>query len=92
MDPLSRIATVDQNFPATGPHPDPATFPRQLLTALLALRDGEFAVRLPSDLTGVDGKIADAFNEIAVVSERRSRETRRVSGSASQTRRVPAAK
>ena len=36
-------------------------------------------MRLPSDLTGVDGKIADAFNDIAAVSERRARETARVS-------------
>ena len=54
-------------------------FSKQLLGALLSLRDGDFAVRLPSDLTGVDGKIADAFNDIARVSERRARETARVS-------------
>src|SRR5690349_7328520 len=55
------------------------TFSKQLLAALLSLRDGDFAVRLPSDLTGVDGKIADVFNDIATVSERRARETARVS-------------
>ncbi len=54
-------------------------FSTQLLDALLSLRDGNFAVRLPSELTGVDGKIADAFNDIARVSERRARETARVS-------------
>src|SRR4051812_24122092 len=54
-------------------------FSRELLAAMLALRDGNFAVRLASDLTGVDGKIADAFNDIAAVSERRARETARVS-------------
>ncbi|HTC69555.1 MAG TPA: HAMP domain-containing protein, partial [Acidothermaceae bacterium] len=54
-------------------------FSRQLLGALLSLRDGDFAVRLPLELTGVDGKIADAFNDIARVSERRARETARVS-------------
>jgi HAMP domain-containing protein len=45
---------------------------------MLSLRDGDFSVRMPADLTGVDGKIADAFNDIAAVSERRSRETSRV--------------
>jgi hypothetical protein len=35
----------------------------QLLTALLGYRSGDFSVRLPSDWTGVAGKIADAFNE-----------------------------
>src|SRR5512133_2768872 len=55
------------------------SFSRDLLTAMLAFRDGDFAVRMRSDLTGVDGKIADAFNEIATLSERRARETARVS-------------
>src|SRR5579863_4960628 len=54
-------------------------FSKQLLVAMLSFRDGNFAVRLPVDLTGVDGKIADAFNSIAAVSERRARETARVS-------------
>jgi CheY-like chemotaxis protein len=56
-------------------------FSRQLLSAMLAFRDGEFGVRLPSDLIGVNGKIADAFNDIVTVSERRARETARVSRS-----------
>src|SRR5215471_14825795 len=54
-------------------------FSGELLAALLSLRDGDFSVRLPSDLTGVNGKIADAFNDIAAVSSRRARETSRVS-------------
>src|SRR5437762_76034 len=33
---------------------------------------------MPNDLTGVSGKIADAFNDIALVSERRAHETARV--------------
>jgi HAMP domain-containing protein/CheY-like chemotaxis protein/signal transduction histidine kinase len=37
---------------------------RLLLTALVALRRGDFSVRLPSDLTGVNGKIADTLNDI----------------------------
>src|SRR5215218_9096583 len=53
-------------------------FSRYLLAAMLAYRDGNFTVRMPSDLTGVNGKIADAFNDIALVSERRARETTRV--------------
>jgi hypothetical protein len=46
---------------------------------MLAFRDGDFGVRLPSDLTGLNGKIADAFNEIVAVSDRRAQETKRVS-------------
>ena len=56
-------------------------FSNQLLMAMLSFRDGDFAVRMPSTLTGVDGKIADAFNDIVSFSERRARETVRVSRS-----------
>jgi len=35
-----------------------------LLDALMALRAGDFSVRLPHDWTGIDGKIADAVNDI----------------------------
>src|SRR4051794_10471432 len=59
--------------------PDADAFPRQLLSAMLAFRDGDFAVRLPTDVAGVNGKIADAFNEIVGISDRRARETTRVS-------------
>ncbi|MDQ3347637.1 MAG: HAMP domain-containing protein, partial [Acidobacteriota bacterium] len=45
---------------------------------MLSFRDGEFDVRMPKDLTGIHGKIADAFNDIVTVSERRARETARV--------------
>src|SRR5262245_17303026 len=55
------------------------SFSNQLLMAMLSFRNGDFAVRLPSDLTGLEGKIADAFNDIVEVSERRAQETARVS-------------
>jgi HAMP domain-containing protein/CheY-like chemotaxis protein len=54
-------------------------FSSQLLSAMLSLRDGDFAVRLPADLLGLNGKIADTFNDIAAISDRRARETARVS-------------
>src|ERR1051326_4413869 len=55
------------------------TFSKNLLTAMLAFRDGDFEVRMPSNLVGLQGKIADAFNEIVRFSDRRARETTRVS-------------
>src|SRR5947209_177990 len=60
---------------------EPDQFGRQLLSAMLVFRNGQFGVRLPSDLVGINGKIADAFNDIVAVSERRARETARVSRS-----------
>ena len=74
----SRTTTVDANHMTDTPSNGDA-FSKQLLVAMLAFRDGDFAVRLPVDLIGVNGKIADAFNDIVGVSERRARETARVS-------------
>ncbi|HSY24525.1 MAG TPA: HAMP domain-containing protein, partial [Polyangiaceae bacterium] len=53
-------------------------FSRELFDALLRYRDGDFSVRLATDFTGIDGKIADVFNEILGVSARRSAETARI--------------
>jgi HAMP domain-containing protein/CheY-like chemotaxis protein/signal transduction histidine kinase len=43
---------------------------RQLLKALQAVRVGDFSVRMPSDYTGLAGKIADTFNDIVAGNER----------------------
>jgi HAMP domain-containing protein/CheY-like chemotaxis protein/signal transduction histidine kinase len=53
-------------------------FTRQILFALVALRNGDFSKRLPVDWIGVHGKIADAFNEILAFNERRANEIARV--------------
>src|SRR6266481_6461215 len=52
---------------------------RQLLAALRAFRKGNFSVRLPIDLTGLDGEIADAFNDVVELNERMSKEIERLS-------------
>src|SRR3954454_346323 len=57
---------------------DSDQFSRALLSAMLSFRGGGFATRLPSHLTGVQGKIADACNDIVALSERRERESSRV--------------
>src|SRR4051794_20497007 len=55
-----------------------ANFARSLLHSLMRFKDGDFSSRLPPDLIGLEGKIADAFNEILAVSARRADETARV--------------
>src|SRR5438046_8986044 len=40
-----------------------------LLKALRALRKGEFSVRMPMDLVGIDGEIAQAFNDVVEINE-----------------------
>ena len=60
-----------------------------LLQALLAMRDGDFSVRLPGDWTGLDGKIADTFNEIVAANAKIAGELERVGqlvGKQGQTR------
>jgi HAMP domain-containing protein/signal transduction histidine kinase/ActR/RegA family two-component response regulator len=57
---------------------DPDTSLRSLLAALTALRDGEFSVRLPVG-EGLAGQVADRFNEVAALHNRRTRELVRVS-------------
>src|SRR5690349_18062613 len=52
---------------------------QMLMEGMVAFRNGDFSVRLPSSWTGIYGKIADAFNEVLAMNERRARETTRVS-------------
>ena len=56
-------------------------FLASLLTEMLDLNEGDFSARLPRDLTGVNGKIADAFNDLAMACGRRSAEIARVTQS-----------
>ncbi len=49
-----------------------------LLGALQSMRNGEFSVRLPGHWTGLAGKIADAFNDLADANEQVASELTRV--------------
>jgi len=51
---------------------------RDLLRALGALKRGDFSVRLRPDFEGVDGKIADAFNEVVEINARLASELERL--------------
>src|SRR4029453_12429103 len=51
---------------------------RQLLTALVAFKRGDFSARLPDDWTGVAGKIADTFNEVIRTNQRLTQELERI--------------
>ena len=52
---------------------------RQILKAFVAFRDGDFSARLPADWPGIDGRIAETFNQTIVREESISREVRRLS-------------
>ena len=49
-----------------------------LVRDLQAVANGDFSVRLPSDWTGLEGKIADTFNEIVTANARMAEELKRV--------------
>ncbi len=67
-----RIARVSNG--GDSPGGDSPVDLRKLLRALQAVRDGDFSVRLPSDQTGLAGKVADTFNEIVTSNQRVARE------------------
>ncbi len=52
---------------------------REILKALRLLRRGDFSVRLPLDLDGIDGEIACAFNEVVELNDALTRDVERVS-------------
>src|SRR5438132_791312 len=45
-----------------------------LLSTLVAVKNGDFSVRLPVEWTGINGKIADAFNDIIEVTAKMATE------------------
>jgi HAMP domain-containing protein/CheY-like chemotaxis protein/signal transduction histidine kinase len=50
----------------------------ELLTALQAMRVGDFSVRMSGDRLGLEGKIADTFNEIVAANQRMAQQLERV--------------
>ena len=60
--------------PANG-KPDPM---QDLLHALQAMKSGDFSVRMTGDHLGIEGKIADTFNEIVAANQRMAQQLERV--------------
>ncbi|HEX4646509.1 MAG TPA: HAMP domain-containing protein, partial [Verrucomicrobiae bacterium] len=61
---------------------------KQVLQALAALRRGDFSARLPVEWTGVSGKVADEFNELAELLGGSTEELSRVSRVVGQEGRI----
>jgi HAMP domain-containing protein len=57
---------------------DGGSFSSELQQAMVAFRKGDFSVRLTTGWSGVQGRIADLFNEIVEMSERRSQQAAEV--------------
>src|ERR1700716_2875929 len=61
--------------PSTNGNPNPS---QELLHALQAMRSGDFSVRMTGDPLGLEGKIADTFNEIVAANQRMAQQLERV--------------
>src|SRR6202166_3769812 len=61
--------------PQSNGKPDPS---QELLHALQAMRSGDFSVRMTGDHLGIEGKIADTFNEIVAANQRMAQQLERV--------------
>src|SRR6266704_3146169 len=66
-------------FPGNGHGAEHGGYAEQLLSALLAVKKGDFNVRLPVQWTGIGGKVADTFNDVAEMMARSTDELSRVS-------------
>ena len=62
--------------------------PKFLLKSLRAFRKGDFSTRLPLDLTGIDGEIAEAFNDIVELNQSLARELERVARAVGKDGRI----
>ncbi|HWX83266.1 MAG TPA: HAMP domain-containing protein, partial [Xanthobacteraceae bacterium] len=72
-------ATPLRPVPKRKSNGDQAPDSRQdLLHALQAMRSGDFSVRMSGDQLGIDGKIADTFNEIIAANQRMAQQLERV--------------
>ncbi|MGH9599451.1 MAG: hybrid sensor histidine kinase/response regulator, partial [Terracidiphilus sp.] len=76
------VEDLSANQPGNGPAesadhaaPEPMAM---ILQSLHAMKNGDFSARLPVSWTGLQGKIADSFNEIATANEQMAFELKRV--------------
>src|SRR6266853_1606120 len=61
--------------PYSNGKPDPS---QELLHALQAMKSGDFSVRMTGDHLGIEGKIADTFNEIVAANQRMAQQLEHV--------------
>jgi len=59
-----------------------------LLAALRTMRNGDFRVRMPEGKAGIQGAVAEAFNDIAELNQRMAQELRRVTRAVGREGRI----
>jgi HAMP domain-containing protein/CheY-like chemotaxis protein/signal transduction histidine kinase len=79
MSDLDSAASSTQRRSKAKPYANGTADPSQeLLHALQAMRSGDFSVRMTGNHLGIEGKIADTFNEIVAANERMAQQLERV--------------
>src|SRR3984893_13323497 len=77
--PSEEFKPAEKRNGRSHPRPDSAsTNLSVILAALQTMRDGDFSVRLPGAWVGVEGKLADTFNDIVASNQQMDHELRRV--------------
>ena len=81
LDPEERIDSLENHdsVPSTNGEDSQDAHLRQILKAMVAFREGDFSVRLPMEWSGIDGRIAEAFNQTIIHEDHTSREIARLS-------------
>ncbi len=78
LEAATALALLTSDVGTNGHQPE--VFSRDLLVALRRFKEGDFGARMAAEnFAGIEGKIADVFNEILGVSARRAEEIARVS-------------
>jgi HAMP domain-containing protein/CheY-like chemotaxis protein/signal transduction histidine kinase len=85
MQPTAKTSSNKTSRNGANPPPAPGTANgsggfelHELLHALQSMRVGDFSVRMAGDRTGIEGKIADTFNEIVSANQRMAEQLDRV--------------
>src|SRR5882724_932850 len=79
MSDVGSVTPSTRRRAKTKPYGNGKAHPSQeLLQALQAMRSGDFSVRMTGDHLGVEGKIADTFNEIVAANQRMAQQLERV--------------
>jgi HAMP domain-containing protein/CheY-like chemotaxis protein/signal transduction histidine kinase len=79
MSDLGPAASSSRRRPKVKPYTNGKPDPQQeLLHALQAMCSGDFSVRMTGDHLGIEGKIADTFNEIVAANQRMAQQLERV--------------
>jgi len=74
----SKVRGRSNGLPASETGDEALPVLNELLTALQAMRVGDFSIRMPGNSVGIEGKIADTFNEIIAANQRMAKQLDRV--------------